>query len=218
MAAHPRTRPRSSPAPAAAVFDFDGTLVATRFADEAAVAELLAVDPSAAAGVDLFWSHEGEPILSRIELAWPGRGGEILPLFERQGAPRVYPGVLPMLDGLRRSGRRLAVVSSRRRDALVAGLETARLRDYFPVVVGLDDVSEPKPSPEGLLLAMRRLGVGPERAVYVGDNALDVEAGRRAGTTVWRAVWGIPPLSPNGVVMLQRPAEVTERLRQLDRG
>ena len=138
------------------VFDFDGTLVASRFADEAAVAELIGSDPAAAAGAAVFWAHDGEPLLTRIELAWPGRTDEILPLFERPDAPLRFPGIVALLGRLGRQGLSLGVVSSRRLAALDQGLRTTGLRHHFTVVVGLDDVAEPKPSPElRLLLASR---------------------------------------------------------------
>jgi phosphoglycolate phosphatase-like HAD superfamily hydrolase len=199
------------------IFDFDGTLVASRSADEAAVADLVGADPDSLSGAAVFWRHDGEPLVTRIELAWPGRVTEILPLFERQGPPTRFPGIDRLLEGLALAGRALAVVSSRRRTALEDGLGATGLRDLFQVVVGLDDVREPKPSPEGLLLALRRLGVDRSEAVYVGDNETDVEAGRRAGVTVWKAVWGLPPHQPvtggsNGTVLLRWPEEVRERL------
>jgi phosphoglycolate phosphatase-like HAD superfamily hydrolase len=89
-------------------------------------------------------------------------------------------------------------------------------------VIGLDDVTTPKPSPEGLILALERLGASPARAVFVGDSDHDVEAGRRAGVTVWRAVWGLPavppaPAHPHGTLLLRRPEEVVEQLRRLGR-
>jgi phosphoglycolate phosphatase-like HAD superfamily hydrolase len=200
----------------AVVFDFDGTLVASRFADEAAVAELIGSDPRAAAGAAVFWAHDGEPLLSRIEMAWPGRTDEILPLFERPAAPRRFPGIGALLGRLGRQGLSLGVVSSRRLAALDQGLRATGLRRHFTVVVGLDDVAEPKPSPEGLLLALGRLGVGPSRAIFIGDTELDVEAGHRAGVAVWRAVWGLPlaplPGSADGTVLLHRPEEVGQLL------
>ena len=86
-------------------------------------------------------------------------------------------------------------------------------------MVGLDDVAEPKPSPEGLLLALGRLGVEASRAVFIGDTELDVEAGHRAGVAVWRAVWGLPlaplPGSADGTVLLHRPEEVGQLLEAL---
>lgn len=196
--------------------------MASRFVDEAAVAALVASDPAAAAGVETFWRHEGEPLVSRIELAWPGRSSEILPLFERPEAPRLFPGIAPLLNNLDRKGLLLAVVSSRRLAALQSGLDATGLRSHFPVVIGLEDVTTPKPSPEGLILALERLGVPPPQAVFVGDSDHDVEAGRRAGVTVWRAVWGLPagdraPAHPDGTLLLRRPEEIGERLRRLAR-
>ena len=196
--------------------------MASRFVDEAAVAALVASDPAAAAGVETFWRHEGEPLVSRIELAWPGRSSEILPLFERPEAPRLFPEIAPLLNNLDRKGLLLAVVSSRRLAALQSGLDATGLRSHFPVVIGLEDVTTPKPSPEGLILALERLGVPPAQAVFVGDSDHDVEAGRRAGVTVWRAVWGLPagdraPAHPDGTLLLRRPEEIGERLRRLAR-
>jgi pyrophosphatase PpaX len=213
---------RSQPAVDVVVFDFDGTLVASRFVDEAAVAALVASDPAAAAGVETFWRHEGEPLVSRIELAWPGRTSEVLPLFERPEAPHRFPGITALLKELDRDGLLLAVVSSRRLAALHRGLDATGLGSHFPVVIGLDDVTTPKPSPEGLILALERLGVSPARGVFVGDSDHDVEAGRRAGVTVWRAAWGLPAAHPalahpSGTLLLHRPAEVGEQLRRLTR-
>jgi len=196
--------------------------VASRFVDEAAVAALVASDPASAAGVETFWRHEGEPLVDRIELAWPGRTSEVLPLFERPEAPRPFPGITELLKELDRDGLLLAVVSSRRLAALHRGLAATGLGGHFPVVIGLDDVTTPKPSPEGLILALERLGASPARAVFVGDSDHDVEAGRRAGVTVWRAVWGLPavppaPAHPHGTLLLRRPEEVVEQLRRLGR-
>jgi pyrophosphatase PpaX len=218
MAANPTSR--LQPAVDAVVFDFDGTLVASRFVDEAAVAELVAADSTAAAGIGTFWAHEGEPLVSRIELAWPGRSAEILPLFERSEAPRRFPGITRLLRTLDREGLRMAVVSSRRLAALHRGLDATGLGAHFPVVIGLEDVTLPKPSPEGLLLALGRLGVEASRAVFIGDSELDIEAGQRAGVIVWRAIWGLPAvrpaaIHPNGTLLLRRPEEVGEQLERL---
>ncbi|MGO8686370.1 MAG: HAD family hydrolase [Candidatus Dormibacteria bacterium] len=204
------------------VFDYDGTLVASRSADESAVAQLVEEDPSAAPGAAIFWGHDGEPLARRIELAWPGRVSEVLALFERQVQPARFPGVLRVVEELGRLRLRLGVVSSRRVVELERSLAATGLGRHFPVVIGLDDVGEPKPSPEGLLLALARLGVAPGRAVFVGDNQLDLEAGLRAGVTVWMAAWGPPLLDPlaessNGTVLLRRPEEVIERLVGLGR-
>ena len=198
----------------AVVWDYDGTLVDTRSTDEAAVAHLVARDPSLAAAVEHFWSTEGRPIIERIEDAWPGRLEELLPLFDGDEPPRIFPGIRPVLRELRRREMPLAVVSSRRLRPLLRGLAASRLRPFFEVIVGLDTVHAPKPDPEGLLLALERIGVPPSRAVVVGDRDVDLEAARRAGATGWRATWALGPLPPPErlAVDLPRPATVLQRL------
>ena len=72
----------------------------------------------------------------------------------------------------------MAVVTQKARslevDGVAAGasveLEELGLGPRFPVVIGLDDVTKTKPHPEGLLKALHRLGVPPERALMVGDT------------------------------------------------
>jgi pyrophosphatase PpaX len=198
----------------AVIWDYDGTLVETRFADEAAVAELVARDPASRAGAELFWATDGQPLLQRIELAWPGRTGEILPLFSQRVRPRRLRGVSPVLTELHRRGYRMAVVSSRRHAALEWGLRACGLRRFFRAVVGLGDVTHPKPDPEGLLLALELLAVAASNAVYIGDNEVDVDAGRRAGVITWRALWAHPDAAGavSGPFALRHPREVLERL------
>jgi len=214
MSALPASDPILNPAIQAVIWDYDGTLVETRFADEAAVAELLRQDPAAAAGAEVFWATEGQPIIQRLELAWPGRGREVLPLFDQRVRPRRHRGVGPVLAQLRARGMPMAVVSSRRREPLEWGLRASGLRPFFDSVIGLEDVSAPKPDPEGLLLAARWLGAPPSGSVYVGDSEVDVEAGHHAGMTAWRAAWAAPPprSTPRTPFLLLHPTEVVERL------
>ena len=216
MAIRPIPRPTDLPALDAVVWDYDGTLVASRSADEAAVAELLRRDPAAAAGAEVFWAHEGEPILTRIELAWPGAADRILPLFEKQRPAQLFLGIRPILDSLHRGGVPMAVVSSRRREPLEEGLRGAGLRGYFGVVIGLDDVSRPKPDPEGLRRALGHLGARPDHAVFIGDSPLDIEAGRRAGVAAWRATWGAPhPVEVSDEIVLGHPQDAAARLESI---
>jgi len=48
-------------------------------------------------------------------------------------------------------------------------------------VVCPEDIQNPKPSPEALLLSCEILGCNPEESVYIGDHSRDIEAGNRAG-------------------------------------
>ena len=56
--------------------------------------------------------------------------------------------------------------------------------ERFGVIIGADAVVEKKPAPEGIWLALDKLGVAREEAVMVGDSVTDVEAARAAGLPV----------------------------------
>ncbi len=64
-----------------------------------------------------------------------------------------------------------------------AQLRTFGLTSLFTVRVFGDEVACRKPHPAQLLLALRRMGVRPGMAVYVGDTPEDVQMARRAGVT-----------------------------------
>lgn len=93
------------------------------------------------------------------------------------------PGAPTLLEALRRSGIRIAVVSSSRNCAEV--LAAAGLAPQIEVRVdGLDAVAlglPGKPAPDMFLEAARRLGVAPERGALFEDALAGVEAGRRGG-------------------------------------
>ncbi|RYE41051.1 MAG: HAD family phosphatase, partial [Hyphomicrobiales bacterium] len=52
--------------------------------------------------------------------------------------------------------------------------------DRFEAVVAGEEVDNPKPAPDGPLLAAKLLGVAPENCVYVGDSPADLNAARAA--------------------------------------
>jgi HAD superfamily hydrolase (TIGR01549 family) len=100
-----------------------------------------------------------------------------------------YQGIAEVLDALR--GRvRLAVFTGASLDACRLLLDSSKLLPYFEVLVGGDEVSRPKPYPDGIHLACERLGVAAEEAAYVGDAPNDLEAARRSGALAVAAAWG----------------------------
>ena len=49
------------------------------------------------------------------------------------------------------------------------------------IIVGGEDVKAAKPSPEGLLLAIKRLHVSKAETLYIGDSTVDAETAQAAG-------------------------------------
>lgn len=90
-----------------------------------------------------------------------------------------FDGALDMLKTLHRKGYKLGVVSSKRQETLLLGLDLYGMTKYFDVILGGDKVDNPKPAPDGILKAIEILK--PEANVlYVGDNPTDIEAGINA--------------------------------------
>lgn len=76
---------------------------------------------------------------------------------------------------------RLAIVSGRTKRGVDVFYEATGLKDYFQVVVSFEDYIYPKPNPEPLLVALKKMKVRPEETIYVGDSQVDLEAARAAG-------------------------------------
>ena len=60
-------------------------------------------------------------------------------------------------------------------------INNLNLRNYFPVIVGPDDVSESKPNPEVFLVAAKQLGIAPTDCVVFEDAPKGIEAAASAG-------------------------------------
>jgi len=99
---------------------------------------------------------------------------------------RLMPGVAETVPELARRGLRLGVCSNKRVEFTRQLVEAFGLGPSFACVLGPEDVgNRPKPDPAMLLEGLRRLGVSPADAVYVGDMDVDVQTGKAAGVPVW---------------------------------
>jgi sugar-phosphatase len=169
----------------AVLFDMDGTLV-----DSREIVERMWIE----------WATEHDvPVESALALAHGRRTLETMQLLAphlatpeeaarldaledaQEGGETTIAGALALLSAL--PPARWAIVTSaghalaRRRIATV-GLPAPL------VLVGADDVSAGKPSPEGYLQAAERLGVDARRCVVIEDTPAGAEAGRSAGARV----------------------------------
>jgi pyrophosphatase PpaX len=178
------------------LFDFDGTLadsldlILASFRH--ATAEVLGAVPDDAvlrAGI-------GRPLIDQMRTLDPDRAQELFDVYVAHNAAwhdrllRPYPGIDELLAALRADGRRLGVVSSKRRETVDLGLRLLGL-DGFETVVGWQDTEAHKPRPEPVLRALERMSAAPADAVYVGDSAWDVRAGRAAGVATAAVLWGV---------------------------
>jgi HAD superfamily hydrolase (TIGR01549 family) len=92
---------------------------------------------------------------------------------------KLYPQVKNILEELKKKYK-LALVTSTLTELTKKILQHFSLRNYFNIVINGEMIENPKPAPDAVLLACKKLRIKPEEAVYVGDNFQDVEAGKRS--------------------------------------
>ena len=100
-----------------------------------------------------------------------------------RGKVELIDGVSRVLDELKGRGFSLAIVTSSMTEVVVPFLKGRNLYSYLNCVLGRTEVPQLKPSPEPLLKCMEILSVEPRETIYVGDSAVDIQAGKAAG--VW---------------------------------
>ncbi|MBP2047641.1 sugar-phosphatase [Streptomyces griseochromogenes] len=103
-------------------------------------------------------------------------------LAERARVAKVValPGAAEVLAALPR--HRWGIVTSNDTEVAEARLRSAGL-PVPDVLVSADDVGQPKPHPEGFLLAAQKIGVDPATAVGIDDSPMGVAAAMAAGMT-----------------------------------
>lgn len=125
---------------------------------------------------------------------------------------RLVEGAAETLKVLREKGYRLGLSSNKR------GLYVRRLVAHFGLdglfvrILGADDGFLSKPETESLMAILDAMGLPPEEVLLVGDSPLDIEAGRRAGLTVWAVTTGYS--SPESLKEA-RPDRMIESIRVL---
>ncbi len=187
----------------AIVFDLDGTLVNSHDLIARTVNRVLSqrrhplVDPAvvhAMTGlplVDIFRSvlppAEVESALACVDTYRVIFDDEVLPAIEP------IPGAVEAVEALATVAP-LGVATGRLTSTAERMLARCRLAPYFGAVVGMDLVPRPKPFPDVLLEALRRMGgIEPSQVLVVGDSGADIAVARAAGARCCAVTWGTQP-------------------------
>ena len=91
----------------------------------------------------------------------------------------LFEGTKPLLRRLKEAGVKTAIVSSKERVRIEESLSLGGADGLIDNIVGVSDAPAPKPSPEGVRLAVTRAEA--VRALYVGDSLIDYETAKNAG-------------------------------------
>lgn len=111
---------------------------------------------------------------------------EITPMFSDQWCKiKALPGASRLIKHFRGEGVRMALASNSPR----ANIETKvsyqpGWKESFSVVIGGDEVTAGKPSPEIFLEAAKKLNIDPSKCLVIEDSPTGVMAGKAAGMEV----------------------------------
>lgn len=107
---------------------------------------------------------------------------------------------------------RLAVASGSVHPVIEEVLAMKSLRQFFPVVVSVQDVAQGKPAPDIFLRAAELLGVAPADCCVIEDSAAGVTAARAAGMTAVAITNTLPAEKLAHAQHIVRTYEEIERL------
>ena len=184
----------------AVLFDLDGTLVDTAPDMVAVLDDLQSAEGQVPLPYEISRAQVSNGAAGLIHLAFPDADEanherlRLQYLEQYQAAVCVhstlFPGLDVLLDRLDAMQCPWGVVTNkpaRMTDPLLAGLN---LSQRVACAISGDTLEQRKPHPAPLLLASQQTGVAPERTVYVGDAARDIEAGRAAGMATIAVAYG----------------------------
>jgi pyrophosphatase PpaX len=178
------------------LFDLDGTVVDSGAIILAsmrhATREVLGSEHS---DEELMEAVGGPGLEAQLGAFDPERVDELVRVYRAHNEPlhdtlEACEGMEDVLVRLHEEGRRLGVVTAKRRSTVELAFARVPIAHLFETVVGGDETEKHKPDPEPLLLAAERMGVDPTTAAYVGDSPFDMRAAKAAGMFAIAVTWG----------------------------
>ena len=195
------------------LFDLDGTVVDSGAIILAsmrhAMREVLGSEHS---DHELMEAVGGPGLEAQMAAFAPDRIDELVSVYRAHNEPLhdelvACTGMEEVLVRLHAEGRRLGIVTAKRRSTVELAFANVPLAHLFETVVGGDETARHKPDPEPLLLAAERMAADPAQTAYVGDSPFDVGAAKAAGMFAVAVTWGgihdrarLEPAEPDAIV------------------
>ena len=178
------------------LFDLDGTLIDSgamilasfRHATRAVLARDVPDE-------ELVAAVGGATIHEQMRSFDPDRVDELVEAYREHNLPlhdelEAFEGVEDLLAELAGEGRKLGIVTSKRRRTVRRAFDVLDIERFFSAVVTAEDTTNHKPHPEPVELALSLLAADARESAFVGDSPFDVGAGKAAGLFTVGVSWG----------------------------
>jgi pyrophosphatase PpaX len=161
----------------------------------------------------------GPGLVAQMHALAPDRVDDLVAAYREHNEPlheelEAFWEVTEVLPRLRDEGRRLGIVTAKRRATVdLAFTRLPELEQNFDVVITSDDSERHKPSPDPILAAVERLGATPAEAAYVGDSPFDIRAAKAAGVFAIAVAWG--GIHADDVLLREHPEAFVRHVEEL---
>lgn len=115
-------------------------------------------------------NNENEVLIDRFLSFFREKANEVM-----SRETMLYADTVNTLERLKQNGLNTGIVTTKYHFRIVETLNLHGVLDLIDIIVGGEDVKVPKPSPEGLLLAIDSLNEQLDNVLYIGDNLIDAK-------------------------------------------
>ena len=155
-------------------------------------------------------TYSGPPISESLKKEFPELDQEeILDVWREKSLrnyakyTKLFPNVIEALTLLIKEGANVAIVTNKHKTATMEALRLFGLDKLDVFTVTSDDVSNLKPSPEGLIVAMNHFEIPKEETIYIGDSIYDLETAINAHIDFGLVSWTPRKIPENAKIALK---------------
>lgn len=101
----------------------------------------------------------------------------------KEAESTIFKGIDDLISKLAKKVK-LAILTNNKSQYAEEVLEKFNLTEYFSTIIGFNEVTEVKPSPEGIIKILEKWNLKPSEAIFIGDMTTDIEAGKAANVSM----------------------------------
>jgi HAD superfamily hydrolase (TIGR01549 family) len=125
---------------------------------------------------------------------------------------KIFEGIDEIISKLSKKVK-LAILTNNKSTYAEEVLEKFNLTEYFETIIGFNEVTEVKPSPEGILKILDRWNLKPSETIFIGDMTTDIIAGKAANVKMICVASG---LAQKETLMEQEPDILLDTVQDLN--
>lgn len=183
------------------IFDFDGTIADTKASIVSSFQRSLTLHNLSPINDNEIIETIGEPLIEMYRLLIPQDSGinhDLLvttfrKIYAQESSKTItaFKGMKELLEQLYTKGLKTTIASNKKSDLIRKNSNTLNILKYFSLIIGVDDVINPKPDPEMVNITLNRLEIVKRESVLViGDSSFDIEMGKAAHVDTCAVTWG----------------------------